>query len=149
MVVLHRIFSFGGQKKRSLVALDRWLCYIVTILRDLSGPRIVLWLSYGGGHISRFNNTKNPIENRTFYCNRSQWGFCSTLNAEFIGDAMVLWKHLNYFHLNDSTNIPKKDTTSFCVLCKGRPITLNLLERWRNFNKRNMPIDEHTIPTKY
>ena len=37
----------------------------------LSALRIDEWLSYRGGHISRFNNTTNAIENRTFYCNAS------------------------------------------------------------------------------
>ena len=36
MVVLDRFFSFGGQKKRSLVALDRWSSYTVTFAWELA-----------------------------------------------------------------------------------------------------------------
>ena len=53
-------FSFGGQKKWSLVALDRWSSYTITTVWELAwadSALVVLddWLSYGGGRISRFD----------------------------------------------------------------------------------------------
>ena len=36
MVVLEGYFSFESQKKWSLVALDRWLSYTVTIVREFA-----------------------------------------------------------------------------------------------------------------
>ena len=55
------------------------------------------WSSYRGGHISKFNFTANAIENRAVCRNTlSQWGFQGTLNTEFIGNAMGLWRDLNY-----------------------------------------------------
>ena len=60
MVILDRFFSFGGQKKWSLVALGKWSSYAVTVVWELAwadSALVVLdeWLSYIGGRISRFN----------------------------------------------------------------------------------------------
>ena len=68
MVVLDRFFfSFGGQEKWSLVALDRWLSCTVTIVCELAWADSALvllddWSSYRGGYISRFDCT---ISSRT------------------------------------------------------------------------------------
>ena len=69
MVVLDSFFfSFGGRKKWSLVVLDRWSSYTVTIVWELAwadSPLVVLeeWSSYGGGRISRFDCiTAQPTE---------------------------------------------------------------------------------------
>ena len=53
-------FSFGGQKKWSLVALDRWSSYTVTIVWELAwadSALVVLdkWLSCRGGRLSKFD----------------------------------------------------------------------------------------------
>ena len=60
VVVLDSFFSFGVQKKWSLVALNRWSSYTVTIAWESAwadSALIVLdeWLSYKGGCISRFD----------------------------------------------------------------------------------------------
>ena len=53
-------FSFRGQKKWLLVALDRWSSYTVTIVWELAwvdSAMVILdkWLTYRGGRISRFD----------------------------------------------------------------------------------------------
>ena len=60
MVVLNRFFSFGRQKKWSLVALDWWLSYTVTVAWEIAwvdSALVVLdeWSSYRGGHLNRFD----------------------------------------------------------------------------------------------
>ena len=55
-------FSFWRQKKWSLVALDRWLSYTVTIAWELAWADSTLavfdeWSSYRGGRLSRFDCT--------------------------------------------------------------------------------------------
>ena len=64
VAVLDRFFSFGGQKKRSLIALDRWLSYAVLILWELAWVESALMvlgecLSYRGDHLSRFDCNSN------------------------------------------------------------------------------------------
>ena len=56
------LFSFGRQKKWSLVALDRWSSYTVTIVWEFAGVDSALvvldeWSSYGGGCLNRFDCT--------------------------------------------------------------------------------------------
>ena len=66
--------SFGVQKKWSLVALDRWLSYTVTIVWELvwvdSAPVILdEWSSYRGGCLYRFDCSENVTVttfNKTF-----------------------------------------------------------------------------------
>ena len=61
MVALDRffvIFSFGRQKKWSLVALDRWSSYTITIIWEFAwadSALVVLdeWSSYRGGRLGR------------------------------------------------------------------------------------------------
>ena len=53
-------FSFGVQKKWSLVTLDRWLSYVVMIVWEVAWVDSALvgldiWLSFKGGHLSRFD----------------------------------------------------------------------------------------------
>ena len=48
MVVLKRFFLFGRQEKWSLVALDRWSSYTVTIIWGFA------W-AYRGGRLNRFD----------------------------------------------------------------------------------------------
>ena len=53
-------FSFGRQKKWSLVALDRWPSYTVTMVRGfvrVDSAFVVLDKGsfYGGGHLNRFD----------------------------------------------------------------------------------------------
>ena len=53
-------FSFGKQEKWSMVELDRWLSYTVTILWGFawSDSRLVVldeWSSYRGGRLNGFN----------------------------------------------------------------------------------------------
>ena len=60
MVVLDRFFSFGRHKKWSLVALDRWSSYTVTIVWEFARADPVLavldeWSSYRGGRLNRFD----------------------------------------------------------------------------------------------
>ena len=60
VVVLDKFFSFGRQKKWSLVALNRWLSYTVTIAREFAwvdSGSVVLdeWSSYRGGRLNRFD----------------------------------------------------------------------------------------------
>ena len=57
---LKSFFSFTGQKKWSLVALDRWSSNTVTIVSKLAwvdSELVVLekWFSYRGGRLSRFD----------------------------------------------------------------------------------------------
>ena len=63
MAVLDRFFSFEGQKKWSLVALDRCLSYTVTIIWPLAwadSGLVILdeWSSYRGGRLSKFDCKK-------------------------------------------------------------------------------------------
>ena len=63
-VVLDSFFSFGRQKKWSLVVLDRWSSYTVTIVWELAWADSALVAidecsSYRGGRLSRFNFTRN------------------------------------------------------------------------------------------
>ena len=63
-------FSFGGQKEWSLVALDRWSFYTVTIVWELAwadSALVVLgdWSSYKGGRRSRFDCS--------YFINRFNW----------------------------------------------------------------------------
>ena len=64
MVVLDRFFfSFGDKKKWSLVALDRWLSYTVTVVWEIAWVDSALialdeWSSYRGGRLNRFDCTK-------------------------------------------------------------------------------------------
>ena len=60
MVVLEGYFSFGRQKKWSLVALDRWLSYTVTIVREFAwADSELVFLDdssfYRGGRLNRFD----------------------------------------------------------------------------------------------
>ena len=60
MVVVDGFFSFRRQKKWSLVALNRWSSYTVTIVRGFAGADSALvvldeWSSYRGGRLSRFD----------------------------------------------------------------------------------------------
>ena len=60
MVALDRVFSFGKLKKWSVVELDRWLSYRVTIVWEFARPDSALpvlgeWPSYRGGHLNRFD----------------------------------------------------------------------------------------------
>ena len=53
-------FSFGRQKKWSLVTLDRWLSYTVTIVREFAWAYSELVVlddssSYKGGRLNRFD----------------------------------------------------------------------------------------------
>ena len=53
-------FSFGRQKKWSLVALNRWSSNTVTIVWEFAGADSALvvldkWSSYRGGCLNRFN----------------------------------------------------------------------------------------------
>ena len=53
-------FLFGRQKKWSLVTLDWWSSYTVTIVCEIAwaDPALVVldkWWSYRGGHFSRFD----------------------------------------------------------------------------------------------
>ena len=55
-----QVFSFQEQKEWSLVALDRWSSYIVTIPWELAwedSALVVLdeWSSYRGGRLNRFD----------------------------------------------------------------------------------------------
>ena len=55
-------FSFGRQKKWSLVALGSWSSYTVTIVWEFAladSALVVLdkWSSYRGGHLNRFGCT--------------------------------------------------------------------------------------------
>ena len=68
-------FSFGRQKKWSLVALDRWSSYTVTILWEFAwgdSAQVALgeWSSYRGGRLSRFDCCSSGILN-TIYHNSS------------------------------------------------------------------------------
>ena len=59
-------FSFGRQKKWSLVASGRWSSYTVTILWEFAWVDSVLvvlggWSYYGGGHLNRFDCTRFVI----------------------------------------------------------------------------------------
>ena len=61
MVVLDRLFSFGRQKKWSLVALNRWPSYTVKIVREFAGADSALvvsdeWSSDRGDRLSRFDS---------------------------------------------------------------------------------------------
>ena len=54
------VFSFGCQKKGSLVMLGRWSSYTVTIVWEFAwtdSALVVLdkWSSYRGGRLSRFD----------------------------------------------------------------------------------------------
>ena len=55
-VVLDILFSFWGQKKWSLVVLDRWLPYIWK-LASVDTTFVILdkWLTYRGGCLSKFD----------------------------------------------------------------------------------------------
>ena len=60
MVVIDGLFSFGRQKKRSLVALDRWLSYTVTVVQEIGWVDSALVVlgersSYRGGRLNRFD----------------------------------------------------------------------------------------------
>ena len=60
VVVLDRVFFHWGTKKWSLVALDRWSFYTVTIVWELAWTGLALvvldkWSSYRGGRGSRFD----------------------------------------------------------------------------------------------
>ena len=61
MAALCRLFfSFGRIKKWSLVELDRWLYYRVTIVWEFAWPDSALavlgkWSSYRDGHMNRFD----------------------------------------------------------------------------------------------
>ena len=60
VVVLDRLFSFGRQKNRSLVALNRWSPYTVTIVREFAwvdSALIILDepLPYRGGRLNVFD----------------------------------------------------------------------------------------------
>ena len=60
MVVLDGLFFLSETKKWSLVALDRWLSYTVTIVQEFAwadSELVVLdeWLSYRGGCLNRFD----------------------------------------------------------------------------------------------
>ena len=62
MAVLDRFFSFWGQKKWLLVALDRWSSYTVTIVWELAwvdSASLDEWSSYRGGRLSRFDCNYN------------------------------------------------------------------------------------------
>ena len=53
----------GDKTKWSLVALDRWSCYTVTIVRDfvwVDSTLVVLdeWSSYRGGHLNSFSKER-------------------------------------------------------------------------------------------
>ena len=77
MVVLDRLFSFEGQKKWLLVALDRWwLSYIYTVMLvwELAWADSALvatgkWSSYRGGGISRFDSVMFALN---LACNRNK-----------------------------------------------------------------------------
>ena len=69
---LIQVFSFGGQKKWSLVALDNWSSYIVKIVWELAWAESVLvildeWSSYTGGCISRFDGSIISIDSNITY----------------------------------------------------------------------------------
>ena len=58
MVVLDKSFFMWGTKKWSLVALDRWSSYTVTLVWEFAwadSASVVLdkWSFYRGGHVSR------------------------------------------------------------------------------------------------
>ena len=64
MVVLDRFFSFGRQKKWSLVTLDRWSSDAGTILWEFAWADSVLvvldeWSSYRGGWLKQFDCNTN------------------------------------------------------------------------------------------
>ena len=76
MVVLDKFFfSFGGQKKWSLVVLDSWSSYTVTVVWELAWADAALvildkWFPCRGGRISRFDCRLFPREK--FYSNDSR-----------------------------------------------------------------------------
>ena len=77
MVVLDS-FSFGRQKKRSLVALDRWSSYAITTVWEsawVDSALVVLdeWSSYRGGRSNRFDCVSNN-EQQQFV----KWAFDQT-----------------------------------------------------------------------
>ena len=60
MVVLDRLFFIREPEKWLLVALNRWLSYTVTIVREFAwadSALVVLheWLSYRGGRLNMFD----------------------------------------------------------------------------------------------
>ena len=60
------LFSFGRQKKWSLVAWDRWSSYTVTIVWEFDGANSALvvlkeWSPYRGGRLNRFDCTIQTI----------------------------------------------------------------------------------------
>ena len=63
MVVLDRFFfHLGDKKKWSLVVLDRWSSYTVTIIWEFARADPVLvvldeWSPYRGGRLNRFDCT--------------------------------------------------------------------------------------------
>ena len=60
VVVLDRLFFIWETKKWSLVALNRWSSYAVTMVRGFAGADSALivldeWSPYRGGRLSRFD----------------------------------------------------------------------------------------------
>ena len=67
VVVFDRFFSFGGQKKRSLVALGRCLSYTITIVWRFAwadSALVVLdeWSSYRDSRLNRFDCTRKDFQ---------------------------------------------------------------------------------------
>ena len=76
-----QVFSFGGQKKWSLVALDSCLSNTVTVARELAwadSALVVLdeWSSYRGGRLRRFDCISNVLL-------MSSWIVTNLLRIEF------------------------------------------------------------------
>ena len=70
-------FNLGDKKRWSLVALDKWSSYTVTVVWELAwadSALVVLdeWSSYGGGRLSRFD------------CRYIQKGYFSKIGALFL-----------------------------------------------------------------
>ena len=73
MVALDRFFSFGRQRKWSLVALDRWSSGRVTIVREFAwvDPALVVmdeWPPYRGDRLNRFNLFTSYLTHCTKCC---------------------------------------------------------------------------------
>ena len=91
-------FHLEDKRKWSLVRLDRWLCYRVTIVWELAWVDSVLvaldkWSSYRGGHISRFDCTLNSYLSKWFFFPVSKY-------ITFIQFSLIL-KIYNFWHTED------------------------------------------------